>query len=313
MRLKNLLIPVLCGALFLGSQKQAHAEPNLHLGLFPEQPLYKTIMVDPDVFRTEIQVPRGLEQEILQNPIKEILPYISVSKTLPLASLEISNRSLLSAMPKTAEDENGELSDRIISASLVASGQLNFPQNQATEIDYQTKLELFLSSPMINTCLSEGDRVYIVAGLTGQGSTNLNELSNKTLSQIPESFIDEYSFSGDLYIVPKSPYSEQYLILRIGVDNIAGNTPETPNVNISTTWEFPPLFYGLDMLENFKLLPYASMYFKIPTDNQKPTEISGQLGLKVSGESEKGLFLYTQVNYREQEPWNFYVGLKTEF
>ncbi len=313
MRLKSLLIPVLCGALFLGSQKQAHAESNLHLGLFPEQPLYQTIMVDPDVFRTEIQVPRGLEQEILKNPIEEILPYISISKTLPLASLDISNRALLSAMPKTAEDENGELSDRIISASLVASGQLNFPQNQENDIDYKARLELFLNSPMIDTCLSEGNKLYIVGGLTGQGSTRLDELSNKTLSQIPESFIDEYSFSADLYIVPKSPYSDQFLILRIGLDNIAGNTSEELNVNISTTWEFPSLFYGMELFENFKLSPYVSTYVKIPTDDEKPTTLSGQFGIKISGESDKDLFLYAQANSNEQEPWNFYVGLKLNF
>jgi len=215
-------------------------------------------------------------------------------------------------MPKTAIGD-GELSDKVISTSLVATGKLTFPKNEENDIFYKTRLELFLNSPMVDTCLSDGNRFYIVGGFSGQGSTKSNELSNKTLSQITESFIDTYSFSGDVYIVPKSPYSDQYLILRAGIDNLFGNVSEKPNVHLSTTWEFPSLFHWLKTIENFKLSPYASMHIKLPTDSEKPTTASGQLGIKVSGESKKALFLYTQANYNGPELWTFYTGLKAEF
>ena len=310
---KFLPLLVLCGRLLLGSLEEANTESNLHLGLFPEQPIYRTIMADPDILKTQIQVPQGLEKELLEKPVKEILPYISLAKTLPLASLDISSRRLLSSMPKTAVDKNGELSDKVISASLIASGQLTFPKNEENDISYKTRLELFLNSPMVDTCSSEGNKLYLVGGFTGQGSTKSSELPNKTLSQIAESFIDRYSFSGDVYIVPKSPYSDQYLILRVGVDNIAGNTSEKPNVNISTAWEFPPLLHLFKMFENLKLSPYVSMYIQVPTNSEKPITGSGQLGIKASGESKKALFLYAQADYNEQKPWNFYTGLKLNF
>ena len=309
---KALLIPALCSALFLGSQKQANAESNLTVSLFPEQPIYRTIMADPDIFKTQIQVSQGLEKEILKKPTGEILPYVSLAKTLPLLSLDISNKRLLSSMPKTAIGD-GELSDKVISTSLVATGELTFPKNEENDISYKTRLELFLNSPMVDTCLSDGNRFYIIGGFSGQGSTKSNKLSNKTLSQITESFIETYSFSGDVYIVPKSPYSDQYLILRIGVDNLFGNVSEEPNVHISTAWEFPSLFHWLKIFENFKLSPYVSMHVQLPTDSEKPTTATGQFGIKVSGKSKKALFLYTQANYNGPELWTFYTGLKAEF
>lgn len=310
---KFLPLLLLCGRLFLGSLEEANTESNLHLGLFPELPIYRTIMADPDILKTQIKVPQGLEKELLEKPIGELFPYVSLAKTLPLASLDISSRRLFSAIPKTAVDKNGKLSDKILSASLIASGQLNFPQNQENNIDYKTRLELFLNSPMIDTCVSEGNKLYFVGGFTGKGSVNSEELLNKNLAETLDSFIDAYSFSGDMYIVPKSPYSDQYLILRVGVDNIAGNISEKPNVHISTTWEFPPLFHWFKIFENFKLSPYASMHVQVPTDSEKPTTGSGQLGIKASGESKKALFLYTQADYNEQESWNFYTGLKLNF
>lgn len=306
-----LSVLALCWALLLNSPKEINAESDLHIGLFPEQPIYKTIMADPDISKTEIKVSQGLEKEILGKPTGKILPYISLAKTLPLASLDISNKRLLSSMPKTAIG-NGELSDKVISTSLVATGELTFPQNQENDIDYKTRLELFLNSPMVDTCLSDGNRFYIVGGFSGQGSTKSNELPNKTLSQIAKSFIDTYSFSGDVYIVPKSPYSDQYLILRVGMDNLFGNVSEKPNVHISTTWEFPPLFHWLKIFENFKFSPYVSTHVQLPTDSEKSTTALGQIGIKASGESKKSLFLYTQANYNGPEPWTFYSGLKAK-
>ncbi len=312
---KALIIPALCSALLLGSLKQANADSNLHIGLFPEQPVYRTIMADPDILRTEIQVPQGLEKELLEKPVKKLLPYISLSKTLPLASLDISSRRLLSAIPKTAVEANTEPSDKILSALIVAGGQLNFPQNLGSEIDYKTKLELFLNSPMIDTCLSEGNRLYLIGGFNTQGSIETRGLENKSLSEIPENFNQEnYSFSADAYIVPKSPYSDQFLIFRVGVDNLFSNISEKPNVNISTTWEFPPLFHFFKMFENFKLSPYTSLHIQIPTgsENEKPITAIGQLGIKASGESDRAVFLYTQANYNAQKPWSFYTGLKLD-
>lgn len=305
---KTLGILTLLAMLSPVSSKKANAD----IELFPEQPIHRTIMADSDIPRTEIKVPLSLEKEVLEKPITEILPYTSLAKTLPLISLNIASKRLLSLIPKTTVEDNEQVSDKVISASLVASGQLNFPQNQENDIDYKTKLELFLNSPMIDDSLSDGNKFYLVAGFTGQGSTKSNKLPNKTLSEIAESFIDKYSFSADAYIVPKSPYSDQYLILRVGVDNLFGNVSEKPNVHISTTWEFPPLLHWLKIFENFKLSPYVSMHVQLPTDSEKPITASGQFGIKASGKSKKALFLYTEAEYNEQSPWNFYTGLKLE-
>ncbi len=303
----TLKILTLLAMLSFVSSKKANAD----IELFPEQPIYRTIMVDPDIPRTEIKVPQGLEKELLEKPIGELLPYVSLGKTLPLISLDISAQKYPRIIPiKRIEDEElkafakGQtLSKKIISTSLVASGQLNFPQNQENDIHYKTKLELFFNSPMIDDYLSNGNKFYLVAGLTGQGSTKSNTLPNKTLSQIAESFIDNYSFSADAYIVPKSPYSDQYLILRVGVDNLFGNVSEKPNVHISTTWEFPPLFH---------FSPYVSIHIQMPTDSEKPITVSGQGGIKASAKSKKALFLYAQADYNEQNPWKFHTGLKLE-
>jgi len=44
-----LSVLALCWALLLNSPKEINAESDLHIGLFPEQPIYRTIMADPDI------------------------------------------------------------------------------------------------------------------------------------------------------------------------------------------------------------------------------------------------------------------------
>jgi len=323
MRLKKaLLIPALCSALFLGSPKQVESESNLNFNLFPEQPIYRTLMADSDILKTQIEVQQGLEKGLLKKPIKDILPYTSLAKTLPLISVDINSKKLLPFISKDvtghakieAFKQGRTLSDKVFSASLIASGQLNFPQNQENDIDYKTRLELFLNSPMIDDYLSDGNKLYIVGGFTGKGSINSKNLSDKNLSQIFDSFIDTYSFSADAYIIPKSPYSDQFLIIRGGVDNLFGNTSEKTNINLSTTWEFPSLLVQSKMFKNFKISPYISTHIKIPIDSESCSKLLGQLGMKAEGESRRSLILYTQADYNEEaeEPWVFSSGLKID-
>ncbi|GAI55829.1 unnamed protein product, partial [marine sediment metagenome] len=188
-------------------------------------------------------------------------------------------------------------------ANLVASGLIKLPpKGTDANISYKTKLELFVNFPMIDEFASDGNRLYLTSGWVGEGSAKLEKnLLEKDIPSITKSIkspFDNHSFFADAYIVGRSPYSEQYLIFRVGVDNLFGNTPEKPNVHFSTTWEFPSIF------KNLKISPYFSSSVKIPT-NKSGTESLGQIGLKFSGESEREIDLYGEVEYAPEtdEPW----------
>lgn len=303
------ILPILALCSSLLCPKEANADININI--FPKENIERTIMADPDVYKTEIKVPFGLEADLLTKPIEKILPYISFSETLSLLSIDITSDKILDIMPKTTvrNPPSKKLSDKILSASLTAGGLVTFRENFS---EYGMKLELFLNSPMIDDCLSDGNRFYLVGGVTGKG-TDLRKFTGKNLSQIAESFIEDYSFSADVYIVPKSEWSDQYLILRAGIDNFSIDDFSKLNVNFSTAIEFPSLLYGLKIFKNFKISPYLSFNVKIPADSEKKLTASGQLGIKAGGESKTGLFLYAQADYTEENPLIFSTGIKINF
>jgi len=280
--------------------KEANAESLLALNLFPKEPLYRTSMADPDLFHSEIKFPAksiALEK-VLETPISELLEYSSLAKTLPVVSGDFFPNS-------------GRFSDKVLlNANLVASGLIKLPARDTdADISYKTKLELFMRSPMVDDNFSEGNRFYLTSGWVGEGASKLEKnFLDKDIPSIiksAKSGIEKHGFFADAYIVGKSPYSDQYLIFRIGVDNLLGSTPEKPNVYFSTTWEFPSI------CKNLKVSPYFSSHVKIPTDDSG-TEFRGQLGLKLWGESNREIDLYGEVNYAQEtdEPWKFFYGTK---
>ena len=297
---KTLGILTLFTTLAFGSSKKANADIISDINLFPNNPFYRSVMVDSDIPQSEIKVPLGLEKELLEKPIKEILPYVSLAKTLPLISVDVISKELLPIIPKEVAEhakvksfrQGRTLSDKTISASLIASGELSFPKEEEKDIDYKTRLELFLRSPMIDDYLSDGNKLYIVGGYNGEGSIKLEDLFNKNLNSVSKSFTDRYSFFTDAYIVAKSPYSEQFLIVRAGINNLFSSTHKKSNFYFSTMFEFPSLLSWSKMFDNFKISPYVSTYLKFPANPEANPKLLGQLGIKAKGESGKSLILY---------------------
>ena len=302
MGLLKKLIPLALGTALTFLPSKLSANP-LSINLFPEMPVYRSVMVDSNIPKTEINIPSGLEQEVLGNSFAGIISYTSLSKEIPVLSVDIKSDKPWNIIPpevvldsKTrALREGKKLSDKIFSASLIASGSIKFPKNENPI--YSARAELFLNSPMIDDYLSEGNKLLLVTGFNGNGSVRLNNLADKNISSIPEMFsFDSYSFFGDAYIVAKSPYSSQYILLRSGIDNLFGNAKETANINLSLTCEFPPLISWIEIFKDFRILPYVSLGVKLPLDSSA-TNASAELGAKLTGKSEKSLMIYGKADY----------------
>jgi hypothetical protein len=306
------LAPLILGTAltFLPSKLPAD---SLEINIFPQMPVYRSTIVDSDISKTEINLPEGLEQKILTSSFADILPYISLSKEIPILSLDLKTDNILEMIPADvasyqrvrASAEGRKLSDKMFSALLVATGSLNFPDNKDPR--YTAKGELFLNSPMIDDYLSDGNKLFLVTGVNANGSVKLDNLANENILSVPKMFsLDSYSFSEDLYIVAKSPYSNQYVLLKAGLDNLFGNTEEKSSVNLSGVIEFPPLLSWVQMLKDFRALPYVSLGVKMPLDHS-PVSISGELGLKLTGKSEKSIIIYERTDES-----TYSVGLKSD-
>lgn len=319
-KIRNIATFLLFAGLLGNPIKNANAEGRLEMNLFPREPLYRTTMVDPDLFHSGTRFPTdsiNLEG-VLETPISELLGYSSLSKTLPLIALGLNGRHLPRRLSEEritenldrAERERIWLSNKLLNANLVASGLIKTPPSDTdADISYRAKLELFINSPMTDDYASDGNRLYLTGGWIGEGSTRLNknilDQDILSLAKTIEFPFDNYSFFTNVYIVGRSRYSEQSLILRIGIDNLFGNTEENPNVSVSTAWEFPSIFRTL------KVSPYFSSHIRVPTDGSE-TESIGQLGFKFSGESGREIDLYGEVHYAQEnnEPWKFFYGTK---
>lgn len=315
MKLKTFTKVALATALSLIPLKTKAESWNLNL--FPEIPVYRSVISDPEILKTEINLPKGLEKEVLDKSFKELAPYISLSKELPLISFNIKNRYLPSRIPKEIVENSEErairerifLSDDIFSALLVAGGRLKFPKDEAPK--YTAKTELFLSSPMIDDYFSDGNKLIAVAGIKNEGSVNTNGLEDASIRSLPNFFVENtYSYLGDLYIVAKSPYSRQYVLLRIGAENIGGTTTKKQTLNVSTVLELPSLTCLSKELENFKILPYISLSAKDPLGDSN-RKFSAEVGAKLTGASNKSMMLYWKADYSSEKN-EYFTGLKLE-
>lgn len=298
--------------------ENAQAE-NIKFNLFPEKPIQRTIMPDPDIPRTQLQFSNQDLENILNQTPKQLLPHTSLATTFPLISTELNTNEVPEFVPNEVKKEvisdalreREAISDNLLSVSLIPSAYLDFSNIDENQLNYKARLETFINSGVVDEYLNRGNRLYLVGGYQGKGSINLEELSNKELSSIPsylKNNTENHGFFGDIYIVPKSPYSEQFLILRAGMDNLVS---KEPNFHASTTFEFPPLFHRIDSLENFDISPYVSLY--ITSDRNEPT--IGEIGLKLSGESDKQIFGYARAEYNDnsEESLDLYTGIKASF
>ncbi len=304
MGIKKTLAAGLASVLLALAPAKAPAQ-SIEFGLFPEMPIYRSIMVDPDIPKTEIRTTGNLVDLISNTPWNALYPNTTLAKTLPLLSIDLKNENL----PKSA-----------LSASLVASGQTGFPDGDTA--DYKGRLELFVNSPMVDTYLSDGNRLYLVGGIEKNGSVKLNELQNETIPSVFQKLYDNFSGNAnlfaDLYIVPRSPYSNQYLILRAGFGNLLS---DNPFLYASTTWEFPSIFND-SFLNGIKASPYISLYMGSLLKNfqtngnqtqAKQYGFSAQAGLKIYGKSGAAAIIYEELSgSTNQEPLILLSGLKLE-
>jgi hypothetical protein len=316
MKISKKILPLaLCGALTFAPKLIAD---SWYLNFFPEIPVNRSAIGDLDISKTELNLPQGLEKEIWNKPIKEFIPYLSLSKELPLLSLDITNSKIPEFIPEEkisdAKIRSSErkifLSDKIFSASLIANGGLKFPKDQTPE--YSAKAELFLNSPMIDDYLSDGNKLLFSTGVNCKGGLRLSGIEEKTIYQLPKAFsLDYYNFFGDIYVVGKSPYSDQFAILKIGLDVPQKNFKET-NFNFSETFEFPSLISWIEEFKNSKILPYFSTGIKKPFNSSQTKEFA-ELGIKITGDSKKCIITYVRGDLEKDKNGTYSTGLRLDF
>ena len=316
MKKRNTLASIAMGVALALPSVSLNAEPYLNLGFFPEVPLYSSVLGDSDELNTGIRIPQGSEKEMLDKPIKELLPYISLSKEIPVLSLDIRSNTVPDFIPleKRAEVRSNALetgiypSDKLFSASLIASGRLKFPENKKPE--YVGRLELFVGSPMIDDFLSDGNKLLLNAGVNSNGSLNFQEAGNKSVYSLLEAFNEESrNFFGEVYVVVKSPYSDQTAIVKCGLDNLFDSQKKIANFNLSTALELPPIFPDQGILGISKIIPYISAGIKMPLDSQWDKEF-GEIGLKLTGPSKKAIMGYLHTELETNKGFSTSSGLK---
>ena len=314
---KNALALALAAGLFFAFPKRVNAESLINFNLFPKEPLHRLEMVDPDLLYSGIKLPTNSFdlEKTLETPISDFLPYCSLAKNLPLVSVDINKHFTIipkeEIKNKRFREKGIRLSKRVLTANLMAGGLIKFPKENEDDISYKAKLELFVESPEINDYSNKETRFYLTGGWIGEGSIKIpnKNLLNENLSSIAEIAkssikLKDYSFFADAYIVGKSPYSDQYLIARIGINNLF-NTTEKPNVYFSEMWESGSILPWFK-----KISPYISFYIEISPEDLSLKGL-GQLGLKFGGESNRAIDIYGQVNYSSpEEPWEIFYGAK---
>ena len=312
--MKNRLAKIALGALLALSSVNTKAESNIDL--FPEMPIYRAALTDSSVLNTGISVPLGLEKEVANKPLKELLPYTSVSKEIPILSLDIKSNKVLDFIPleKRIEarsrnlNEGIDLSNKIFSASLIASGKLNFQDDKTSK--YTARAELVFGSPMIDDYLSDGNRLFFATGANFDGSLNLKGIENRSLSSLLRAFNPEsHNFFGNMYIAVKSPYSDQVVLFKVGFNNLFGDNKDPTNLNLYAAFELPPIVSRANEFKNSKIIPYISAGMEYSLGSFK-NKTSGELGIKVTGDSKKAILGYIRAELEIDKGASFYSGLK---
>ena len=314
--LKKILSLALCGVALTTLPPNIKAEPLFNFSFFPEMPIYRSTIADPDTMKTEIKVPKGLEEESLNLPLKELIPYTTLSKEIAVLSLGIKAKGIPKIVPREvimdaisrSEFEKTTISDELFSTSLIASGKLQFPNNK--DAIYNARAELFAGFPILDDYLSDGNKLILSAGVDSKGSLNLESIANKSVSSLLKSFNQgSYSFFEDVYLVIKSPFNSQFVILKGGFDNLFGNSKEDINFNISATVEFPSPTFWIKELKDSKIFPYVSMALKMPIDSSLCKKI-GEVGIKIAGKSEKSLHGYMRAELEDSKEILYFSGLR---
>ena len=315
MKKQNILASIAMGIALAFPSMNTNAE-SFSINFFPEMPIYRSVMGDSDILKTELNLPGGLEKEILDKPLKELLPYLSLSKEIPIIGLDIKTETVPDFIPleKRAEVDSDALdkriypSDKLLSASLIGSGGLKFPSNKNPE--YTARAELFLDSPITDDYLSDGNKLFLAAGINSEGSLNFQEIENKTIYSLSQSFNEKaINFFGGIYIVVKSPYSNQTLIVKSGLDNLWDSRKKGINFNLSALFEFPPITYWEESLRNAKIIPYLSAGIKTLLDSQWDQEF-GEIGIKLTGDSGKSIIGYIHSELESGKGISYSSGLK---
>ena len=233
--------------------------------------------------------------------------YLSLIKTISISPTRKRDEDLLSVVPdpireyiKLYHPEREEPKKRL-EVSLVPSGELAFVPKG--EIKYKTKLEVFLNSPLLDYSLNYGNRLYLSGGFLWDGHADIGKLLHNP-SEIYNLSLQENNFFANAYIIVDSPFSEQCLILNMGLDNLLKRDLSRSHVNISSTFEFPA------SQNRFSPRPYTNINIRIPLDDEKPL-ISAGTGIKMRKEN-SFMMIYWLLNYKENWPLSLSAGIKIE-
>ena len=286
--MKGLLSLLLSGAIFLSSVN-ANAE-------ITEPPFYRGTTIQENEFKSQED---------------EKQSYLSLIKTLSISSAKKEDPKILSLIPDEIKEyitlyqplNEKEKSKQAIILSALTSGKIDLLDRE--NVEYNTKIEVFLNSPFVDYFFNYGNKLYLSGGFLWEGHANIEKLLNNP-SEISKLSLQENNFFANAYIIVDSPFSEQCLILNAGIDNLLKKDLSKSHVNLSSTFEFPT------SLNKFSSRPYTTINFKIPLNNERPI-ISTRAGIKIRKEN-GFMILYGQLNYHEtlSNPLSLSAGIKIE-
>ncbi len=282
--------------------------------------LSSVILLSPihsDVKITEPPFYRGTT--VQENEIKsqeEKASYLSLIKTISISPTKKEKDNALLIIPDEIQEyitlyypNEKEKSKQPLTMSILASGKIDLLNRE--DIRYNTKLEVFLNSPFIDYTYNYGNRLYLSGGFLWDGNANIGKLLNNP-SEIYQLSLQENNFFANAYIIVDSPFSEQCLILNVGIDNLLKRDLSESNITLSSTFEFPATPFKSGGLEKFLQRPYTTINLSIPLNNERPT-ISARAGIKMRKENDF-MILYGQLNYNDNwpRPLSLSAGIKVE-
>ncbi|MCL5730467.1 MAG: hypothetical protein M1165_02790 [Candidatus Pacearchaeota archaeon] len=285
MKLKYAIPSLMFGAALslFGAQKSFSKS---FIELLPEPPVSEVMV--PDSMTTGIEIPQGLEKRILRTPVENILPNISIAKTVYPFSINLGEKETLYG-PK-----------EILSVYFLTAGQLTFPQDAG--IEYSLRARAMVNSPYLDVAANDRNYHFLIfIGYDQNRTVTLQELAKQTPEQIVEMLNpkqNRYGFSGGLELAIDALNVKQAVTFGAEVYNLYSNAGEPAS----------RLFF-VGKLGN-EVSPYFAISAESPLHLPNQSSGAGEVGIAFGKDPSRTIVVYAGAR---ASPTSFSLDSGTRF